>query len=43
MNNAQAGPRFRAPRIGEHNEEIYCQQLGYGKAQLAEWRQEGVV
>jgi crotonobetainyl-CoA:carnitine CoA-transferase CaiB-like acyl-CoA transferase len=43
MNNAQAGPRFRAPRIGEHNEVIYCQRLGYGKDQLEEWRRSGVV
>lgn len=43
MNNAQAGPRFRAPRIGEHNEEIYCQRLGYSKAQLADWQHKGVV
>jgi benzylsuccinate CoA-transferase BbsE subunit len=43
MNNAQASPRFRAPRIGEHNEEIYGQRLGYGKEQLAEWQRQGIV
>ena len=43
MNNAQAGPRFRAPRIGEHNEEVYCQRLGYSEEQLRTWRQGGIV
>jgi crotonobetainyl-CoA:carnitine CoA-transferase CaiB-like acyl-CoA transferase len=43
MNNAQAGPRFRAPLIGEHNEEMYCQRLGYSKERLADWRKNGVV
>jgi len=43
MNNAQAGPRFRAPRIGEHNEELYCQRLGYSREQLMEWQRHGVV
>ncbi len=43
MNNAQAGPRFRAPRIGEHNEEVYGQLLGYTRAQLQEWRRRGLV
>jgi crotonobetainyl-CoA:carnitine CoA-transferase CaiB-like acyl-CoA transferase len=43
MNNAQAGPRFRAPLIGEHNEEIYCQQLGYSREQIVDWREQGII
>ncbi len=43
MNNAQAGPRFRAPLIGEHNEEIYYQLLGYDKQQLAAWQKDGII
>jgi len=43
MTNAQAGPRFRAPRIGEHNEEIYCGRLGYARSQLQAWQTSGVV
>jgi len=43
MNNAQAGPRFRAPHLGEHNEEIYCERLGYSKEQLLAWKREGSV
>lgn len=43
MNNAQAGPRFRAPLIGEHNEEIYCQRLGYNKERLMDWQENGII
>ena len=43
MNNAQAGPRFRAPLIGEHNEEIYCRRLGYDTVRLMEWQRNGIV
>lgn len=43
MNNAQAGPRFRAPLIGEHNEEIYCRRLGYTKEQVMVWQRAGIV
>ena len=43
MNNAQAGPRFRAPHLGEHNEEIYCRRLGYSAEQMREWQQNGII
>ena len=43
MTNAQAGPRFRAPRIGEHNEEIYCGRLAYARSQLQAWQASGIV
>ncbi len=36
----QAG---RAPLLGEHNEEIYCQRLGYTKENLVWLRQMGVI
>ncbi len=36
----QAG---RAPLLGEHNEEIYCQRLGYTKKDLVRLRQIGIV
>jgi len=42
MTNAQAGPRFRAPHLGEHNEEIYG-RLGYSAEQVREWRRDGIV
>lgn len=42
MTNAQAGPRFRAPRIGEHNAEVYG-RLGYSAEQVQEWQEDGVV
>jgi crotonobetainyl-CoA:carnitine CoA-transferase CaiB-like acyl-CoA transferase len=33
----------RAPLIGEHNEEIYCGELGYSKNELIVFRQTGVI
>lgn len=37
--------RYRrpAPRIGEHNFEVYVDELGHSPAELAAWRAEGVV
>lgn len=32
-----------APRIGQHNREIYCQELGYSEAILRAWESRGVV
>lgn len=36
----QAG---RAPLLGEHSEEIYCQRLGFTKGDLAGLRENGVI
>jgi crotonobetainyl-CoA:carnitine CoA-transferase CaiB-like acyl-CoA transferase len=33
----------RAPLIGEHNQEIYAQELGMSPAQIAELQKQGVV
>ncbi len=35
--------RFRAPLIGEHNEEIYERELGVSKSQLSLLKQAGVI
>jgi formyl-CoA transferase len=35
--------RCRAPLIGEHNEEIYCGELGLKKKELEDLRSQGVV
>ncbi|HEV8344245.1 MAG TPA: CoA transferase [Candidatus Binatia bacterium] len=35
--------RRRAPLIGEHNEEIYCGELGMEKKELEELRRAGVI
>ncbi len=35
--------RRRAPRIGEHNREIYVDELGLSEAELAELRDKGVI
>jgi crotonobetainyl-CoA:carnitine CoA-transferase CaiB-like acyl-CoA transferase len=32
-----------APRIGEHNEQVYCQKLGYGKKDLVRMAQAGII
>ncbi|GAI97702.1 unnamed protein product, partial [marine sediment metagenome] len=33
----------RAPLLGEHNEEIYCQRLGYSREDLVKLREGGVI
>jgi CoA:oxalate CoA-transferase len=32
-----------APRLGEHNERIYCERLGYGRDELGALAQAGVI
>ena len=32
-----------APTLGEHNEEVYCNQLGYSKDDLEKMRKEGII
>jgi CoA:oxalate CoA-transferase len=33
----------RAPLLGEHNQEIYCERLGYSKRDLVSLREQGVI
>ena len=35
--------RAAAPLLGQHNEEVYTQMLGYSAQDLASWQAEGVV
>ncbi|PON13727.1 hypothetical protein C2W62_32820 [Candidatus Entotheonella serta] len=35
--------RLPAPLLGEHNMEVYCEELGYDPSEVAAWRQHGVV
>lgn len=35
--------RRRAPLLGEHNEQIYCQRLGHSKAELVRMRQAQII
>ena len=32
-----------APALGEHNEEVYAEMLGYDAAQLAELKEKGII
>ena len=32
-----------APLLGEHNEEVYCQMLGYSRTDLVKMRQAGII
>ena len=32
-----------APLLGQHNEEVYCQRLGYSKQELIQLREAGVI
>ncbi|MDO8674238.1 MAG: CoA transferase [Dehalococcoidia bacterium] len=32
-----------SPRLGEHNEEVYCGQLGYAHSEIARLRREGAI
>ncbi len=35
--------RYPSPLLGQHNEEIYCRQLGYSKEDLVKLREGGIV
>ena len=35
--------RWPAPRLGEHNEEVYCGRLGFSRMDLVDLRRAGVV
>jgi crotonobetainyl-CoA:carnitine CoA-transferase CaiB-like acyl-CoA transferase len=35
--------RSRAPKIGEHNKEIYCGLLGFARKELNELRKKDVI
>jgi len=34
---------FLGPNMGQHNEEIYCGELGYSKARLNQLKDEGII
>ena len=35
--------RLPAPLLGEHNEQVYGEELGYELSELTAWRQQGVI
>jgi crotonobetainyl-CoA:carnitine CoA-transferase CaiB-like acyl-CoA transferase len=43
FSEADCGIRFRAPLIGEHNEDIYIKELGFSKKELADLKQCHII
>jgi crotonobetainyl-CoA:carnitine CoA-transferase CaiB-like acyl-CoA transferase len=43
FSKADVNIRRRAPRVGEHNEEIFVGELGLQDAELARFKSEGVI
>lgn len=35
--------RYPAPLLGQHNEEIYCERLGYPREELVQLRESGII
>lgn len=35
--------RYPAPRLGQHNEEIYCGELGFSKKELSQMSAKGII
>jgi crotonobetainyl-CoA:carnitine CoA-transferase CaiB-like acyl-CoA transferase len=43
LSDAECGIRFRAPLIGEHNDEIYKKEMGMSTEELVTMKQRGVI
>jgi CoA:oxalate CoA-transferase len=43
LSKSPATVRFPAPQLGEHNEEVLTELLGYSKKQVAEFKSTGVL
>ena len=43
LSDAECGIRFRAPLIGEHNEEIYMKEMGMSTGELVILKQRGII
>ena len=43
LSSTSCRKRFRAPLIGEHNQDVYIKELGYSKGDLVLLKQEGVI
>jgi crotonobetainyl-CoA:carnitine CoA-transferase CaiB-like acyl-CoA transferase len=41
--DAESKPPSPAPHLGQHNEEVYCQSLGYTREQVVKMYQTGIV
>ncbi|MGL5436506.1 MAG: CaiB/BaiF CoA transferase family protein [Lachnospiraceae bacterium] len=43
MTKSVPGDYHGAPLLGEHNEQIYCERLGYSKADLVKFTEAGII
>ena len=43
LSRSPGGIRHLGPRLGEHNEEVYCGELGYSTERLKQLRDAGVI
>jgi formyl-CoA transferase len=43
FSETKAGPRFASPDLGEHNEEVYGELLGYSREDVAKLREEETI
>jgi crotonobetainyl-CoA:carnitine CoA-transferase CaiB-like acyl-CoA transferase len=43
MSESPWSMRRHAPQLGQHNEEIYCEMLGYSRQELVVLYQVGVI
>lgn len=43
LSQTQGKTERRAPMVGEHNEEIYCDLLGLGPRELDRLREKGII
>jgi formyl-CoA transferase len=43
LSETKPGVRTPAPLLGQHNEEVYADLLGFSPAQIAELKQQGVI
>jgi formyl-CoA transferase len=43
LSETPGDPKARAPRVGEHNEQVYGQKLGFKKEYLDELHEKGTI
>ncbi|MFO8010360.1 MAG: CoA transferase, partial [Dehalococcoidia bacterium] len=43
MSETQWSVERPAPTLGQHNEQVFCDRLGYSKEQLIDLRKAGII